>query len=320
MDRIKIKEQKIYDVIIGNKISEIELKKATVGYEQVAFFIDDKVQIEPEIINQQLCYYFTAAEEQKNLLEYQKMIEFLLENNIQRKKSLIIAIGGGVTLDLVGYVAATYKRGVDVLYVPTTILAMVDVAVGSKNTINIGKTKNAVGTFKAPQKVIVDLEYLKTLDQRNYNNGIAEVIKHGAIKEISIIDTLLEENYNLQKVIFQSLLVKKYFIEQDNYDYGIRQSLNFGHTIGHALEAHYNYKKYLHGEAVAIGMNTVFKNDKLKLVCEKFDLPTEMDDISLTELMPLMKNDKKNEANQIKIINLIKLGEVNEKLQNLSES
>ncbi len=320
MDRIKIKEQKIYDVIIGNKISEIELKKATVGYEQVAFFIDDKVQIEPEIINQQLCYYFTAAEEQKNLLEYQKMIEFLLENNIQRKKSLIIAIGGGVTLDLVGYVAATYKRGVDVLYVPTTILAMVDVAVGSKNTINIGKTKNAVGTFKAPQKVIVDLEYLKTLDQRNYNNGIAEVIKHGAIKEISIIDTLLEENYNLQKVIFQSLLVKKYFIEQDNYDYGIRQSLNFGHTIGHALEAHYNYKKYLHGEAVAIGMNTVFKNDKLKLVCEKFDLPTEMDDISLTELMPLMKNDKKNEANQIKIINLIKLGEVNEKLQDISES
>ncbi len=318
MDRITIEEQKKYDVVFGSNITNAEIKSTISDYEQVVFFIDDKVKVDQEVIHDQFCYYFTACEANKNLVEYEKMIEFLLKNKIQRKHSLIIAIGGGVTLDLVGYVAATYKRGVDVLYVPTTLLAMVDVAVGSKNTINVGAVKNAIGTFNSPQKVIIDINYLTTLDQRNFNNGMAEVIKHGAIKNLTIIEQLLTEDYDLLTLIKQSIMVKKYFIEHDNYDLGIRQSLNFGHTIGHAIEAYYQYGTYLHGEAIAIGMNIIFPNAKLEAVCTKFDLPIALKDITITDLKPQMLNDKKNENQQIKIITLKKLGEVDAKLQTFS--
>lgn len=318
MDRITIEEQKKYDVVFGSNITNSEIKTTILDYEQVVFFIDDKVKVGQEVIHDQLCYYFTACEANKNLVEYEKMIKYLLANNFQRKKSIIVAIGGGVTLDLVGYVAATYKRGIDVLYVPTTLLAMVDVAVGSKNTINLGPVKNAVGTFKSPEKVVIDINYLKTLDQRNFNNGMAEVIKYGAIKDVTIIDQLLTTNYELLKLIKQSIMVKQYFIERDNHDFGIRQSLNFGHTIGHAIEAYYNYDTYLHGEAVAIGMNLIYPNSKLEAVCKKFNLPTALNGITISDLKPQMLNDKKNENQQIKIITLKKLGEVNANLQTFS--
>ncbi len=318
MDRITINEQQQYEVVIGTNITKKNLEKTFVNYQQIVFFIDNQVQVNNELLKGHLCYQFEVSESKKNLIEYEKMIKFLLENNIQRKKSLIIAIGGGVTLDLVGYVSATYKRGIDVVYIPTTLLAMVDVAIGSKNTINIGNVKNAVGTFKAPKQVIIDLEYLKTLDKRNFNNGMAEVIKHGAIKDVTIIDQLLEDEYNLQNLITQSILVKKYFIEQDQLDYGIRQSLNFGHTIGHGLEAYFNYQKYLHGEAVAIGMNQMIDSKKLQIVCQKFNLPIQMPDVDFQKLVKLMENDKKNENGKIKVVKLKSLGVVDEQLQDYS--
>ncbi len=318
MDRITINEQQQYEVVIGTNITKENLEKTFVNYQQIVFFIDNQVQINNELINDHLCYQFEVSETKKNLIEYEKMIKFLLENNIQRKKSLIVAIGGGVTLDLVGYVSATYKRGIDVVYIPTTLLAMVDVAIGSKNTINIGNIKNAVGTFKSPNQVIIDLEYLKTLDKRNFNNGMAEVIKHGAIKDVTIIDQLLEDEYDLQNLITQSILVKKYFIEQDQFDYGIRQSLNFGHTLGHGLEAYFNYQQYLHGEAVAIGMNQMIDSQKLQTVCQKFNLPIKMPDVDFQKLIELMENDKKNENGKIKVVKLKSLGVVDEQLQDYS--
>ncbi len=318
MDRITINEQQQYEVVIGTNITKENLEKTFVNYQQIVFFIDNKVQINNELIKDHLCYQFEVSETKKNLIEYEKMIKFLLENNIQRKKSLIVAIGGGVTLDLVGYVSATYKRGIDVVYIPTTLLAMVDVAIGSKNTINIGNIKNAVGTFKSPNQVIIDLEYLKTLDKRNFNNGMAEVIKHGAIKDVTIIDQLLEDEYDLQNLITQSILVKKYFIEQDQFDYGIRQSLNFGHTLGHGLEAYFNYQQYLHGEAVAIGMNQMIDSQKLQTVCQKFNLPIKMPDVDFQKLIELMENDKKNENGKIKVVKLKSLGVVDEQLQDYS--
>ncbi len=317
MRTIKINEQHQYDVYVGSQIVEGLIKKQFANYEQIVFFIDDKITISEELTNNQLVYNFIAQESNKNLFEYEKMINFLLENKVNRKNSLIIAVGGGVTLDLVGYVASTYKRGVDVLYVPTSLLAMMDVAVGSKNTINIGTMKNAVGTFYSPKSVIIDLEFLKTLDERNFNNGMAEVIKHGAIKEIGIIDDLLDDNYDLNDIVYRSILVKKYFIEQDHLDHGIRQSLNFGHTLGHALEAYYNYERYLHGEGVSIGMNFVYPNKKLRQVCEKFQLPCDFD-IPVDKLIPLMQNDKKNTKGKILFVKLKSLGVVDEKLQDIS--
>ncbi len=316
MHTIKIVEQHEYNVYVGNQIVNSLLKKQFAKYEQIAFFIDTNIKLDEDITEGHLVYPFIAKESKKNLEEYEKMIKFLLKANFNRKNTLIIAIGGGVTLDLVGYVASTYKRGVDVLYVPTSLLAMMDVAVGSKNTINIGEVKNAVGTFNSPVEVIIDLDFLTTLDERHFNNGMAEVIKHGAIHNISIIDDLLEVDYDLIDIVKRSIEVKKYYIERDHLDFGIRQSLNFGHTIGHGLEAYYNYERYLHGEAVSIGMNYCHPNLKLKEVCSKFNLPIEMD-IDLKNLYPQMQNDKKNSAGHIKIVKLIELGKVNEKLQNL---
>ncbi len=314
MQTIKISEQHKYDVYIGNNIFENMIRKQFVNYEQIAFFIDDKIRVSEQITESFPVYDFTVSESKKNLIEYEKMVSFLLANKINRKNSLIVAIGGGVTLDLVGYVASTYKRGVDVIYVPTSLLAMVDVAVGSKNTINIGDTKNAVGTFYSPKNVIVDVDFLKTLDQRNYNNGMAEIIKHGAIKDIAIIETLLMDKYTIFDLVCRSIKVKKYFIERDNFDFGIRQSLNFGHTYGHAIEAYYNYDKYLHGEAVSIGMNLMYNDERLLKVCEKFNLPTAID-IELDELMPYLMNDKKNTNNKINFITLKKLGAIDYELK-----
>ncbi len=316
MYTIKINEQHEYDVYVGNQIVNNLLRKQFANYEQIAFFIDTNIIIDEDITKGHLVYPFAADEKRKNLNEYEKMIKFLLDNNFNRKNTLIVAIGGGVTLDLVGYMASTYKRGVNVVYVPTSLLAMMDVAVGSKNTINIGEVKNAVGTFNSPQEVIIDLDFLKTLEKRHFNNGMAEVIKHGAIHDITIIDDLLKNEYNLLDIVKRSIEVKKYFIERDHLDYGIRQSLNFGHTIGHGLEAYYHYEKYLHGEAVSVGMNYCYQDEKLKRVCEKFNLPTELE-INVHELDAQMANDKKNSNGQIKIVKLKTLGMVNENLQNL---
>ncbi len=316
MYKIKINEQHEYPVYIGNQIVNNLIKEQFANYEQVVFFIDNKIKISSELLENQLVYWFEAKEANKSLSKYEEMIKFLLENNINRKSSLIIAIGGGVTLDLVGYTASTYKRGVDILYVPTSLLAMMDVAVGSKNTINIGNIKNAVGTFYSPKQVIIDLDFLSSLDQRNFNNGMAEVIKHGAIYDVNIINQLLQDDYDLIDIVYQSIMVKKYFIEQDHFDNGIRQSLNFGHTIGHALEAYYHYDKYLHGEAVSIGMNSLYKSNTLTKVCEKFNLPTQLD-VPISELMPFMINDKKNRKDNVQFVVLKKLGEVDVNLQNI---
>lgn len=318
MYTIKINELHEYSVYIGNQIVNKRIEKQFAKYEQIVFFIDNNITIDTSLTQGHYTYFFKAKEENKNITEYEKMIKFLLENEIGRKNSLIIAIGGGVTLDLVGYVASTYKRGTDVLYVPTSLLAMMDVAIGSKNTINIGNIKNAVGTFYSPKEVIIDLNFLKTLDQRNFNNGMAEVIKHGAIKDVNIIEDLLSDNYELLDIIYRSIKVKQYFIEQDNLDRGIRQSLNFGHTLGHALEAYYDYDKYLHGEAVSIGMNYMYENSKLKRVCQKFNLPIAFD-VPIKQLIPLMKNDKKNENGAIKVIKLKNLGVVDERLHNFNQ-
>ncbi len=314
MQTIKINEQHKYDVNIGNDIFENIIKEQFANYEQIAFFIDDKVNVNQQIISKYPKYSFAVKESKKNLVEYEKIVNFLLENNINRKNSLIVAIGGGVTLDLVGYAASTYKRGVDVIYVPTSLLAMVDVAVGSKNTINIGNTKNAVGTFYSPKQVIIDIDFLKTLDRRNYNNGMAEIIKHGAIKDLAIIETILNNEYTILDLVIRSVKVKKYFIERDNFDFGIRQSLNFGHTYGHAIEAYYNYEKYLHGEAVSIGMNLMYQDERLFNACKLFDLPTTID-LDLAKLMPFLMNDKKNTNNNINFITLKKLGEIDYELK-----
>ena len=189
----------------------------------------------------------------------QELEDALLEKKYGRD-SCFIALGGGVTTDLVGYLASTYCRGVPTITIPTTLLAMVDASIGGKTGVNTPHGKNIIGTFHQPAAVLIDVDVLKTLPKKEWNNGMVEIIKHSLIADaplFSLLTTSTASLYNhtdlLLNVIDQSCCIKKNIVEQDELESGLRERLNFGHTIGHALEQIENYQ-ISHGEAVAIGI------------------------------------------------------------------
>lgn len=247
------------------------------------------------------------SEQTKNLATVNQLYDLFIDHNVSRETTTIVAIGGGVTLDVVGYAAATFKRGIKVIYVPTTLLSMVDASVGGKTGVNYQGLKNYIGCFYQPSCVIIDPMFLQTLDQRQFNNGMAEVIKYGCIKDKQLLNDIMQPNLDIEDIIERSVNIKKYFVEQDEQDHHVRHALNFGHTYGHAIESYYQFDKYLHGEAISIGMNMKCDNPLLKEVCEYYQLPTTLEEeIDLTNLM---LKDKKNEG-EIKLVKLKELGEV----------
>lgn len=247
------------------------------------------------------------SEQTKNLATVNQLYDLFIDRNVSRETTTIVAIGGGVTLDVVGYAAATFKRGIKVIYVPTTLLSMVDASVGGKTGVNYQGLKNYIGCFYQPSCVIIDPVFLQTLDQRQFNNGMAEVIKYGCIKDKRLLNDIMQPNLDIEDIIERSINVKKYFVEQDERDHHVRHALNFGHTYGHAIESYYQFDKYLHGEAISIGMNMKCDDPLLKEVCDYYHLPTTLEDeIDLTNLM---LKDKKNEGG-IKLVKLKELGEV----------
>lgn len=247
------------------------------------------------------------SEQTKNLSTVNQLYDLFIDSNVSRETTTIVAVGGGVTLDVVGYAAATFKRGIKVIYVPTTLLSMVDASVGGKTGVNYQGLKNYIGCFYQPSCVIIDPVFLQTVDQRQFNNGMAEVIKYGCIKDKRLLNDIMQPNIDIEDIIERSVNIKKYFVEQDEHDHHVRHALNFGHTYGHAIESYYQFDKYLHGEAISIGMNMKCNNPLLKEVCEYYHLPTTLEDeIDLTNLM---LKDKKNEGG-IKLVKLKELGEV----------
>lgn len=247
------------------------------------------------------------SEKTKNLATVNQLYDLFVDHNVSRETTTIVAVGGGVTLDVVGYAAATFKRGIRVIYVPTTLLSMVDASVGGKTGVNYQGLKNYIGCFYQPSCVIIDPVFLQTLDQRQFNNGMAEVIKYGCIKDKRLLNDIMQPNLDIEDIIERSINIKKYFVEQDEHDHHVRHALNFGHTYGHAIESYYQFDKYLHGEAISIGMNMKCDDPLLKEVCEYNHLPTTLEDeIDLTNLM---LKDKKNEGG-IKLVKLKELGEV----------
>jgi 3-dehydroquinate synthase len=199
-----------------------------------------------------------VSEERKSLETAGKILRTLAQHRVSRSGT-IVALGGGVVGDLAGFVAATYLRGINFVQVPTTLLAMVDSSVGGKTGVNLPEGKNLVGAFHQPKLVVADLDTLKTLPASEFSAGMAEVIKYGAIKDKALFDRVAKgvkpDDSDLDEIVEKCVAIKARIVEDDEFETkGQRALLNFGHTIGHAIEKATGYNTYLHGEAIALGM------------------------------------------------------------------
>lgn len=264
------------------------------------------------------------GEETKNFNTLPIVYNELLDFNLTRS-DLIIALGGGVIGDLAGFVASTYLRGVDFVQIPTSLLAQVDSSVGGKVAVDLDRGKNLVGSFYHPKCVLIDPEVLNTLEDRFFIDGIAEVIKYGCIKDKEFFDYLekMENNKqlinNMEVVIHKCCDIKRQVVENDEKDKGERMLLNFGHTLGHAIEQYYNYTKYTHGEGVATGMYVISKiseekgltkkgtSQRIKDILVKYNLPYELD-VNIEETLEAINLDKKKLGNDLNIIILKEIG------------
>ncbi|MFA7075402.1 MAG: 3-dehydroquinate synthase [Candidatus Izemoplasmatales bacterium] len=254
---------------------------------------------------------FPEGEGSKSFLEYTRILNLLLKHDVT-KDTTIIALGGGVTGDLVGFVCSTLYRGVKFIQIPTTLLSQIDSSVGGKVAINANNIKNAVGTIYPPSMVLIDPSSLQTLPERHFNNGMAEMIKYAMINSRDLFDFICTNNVrnHLDKLIYDCLKIKKYYVEIDEFDKNERNILNFGHTFGHAYESYYNYEKYLHGEAISLGMIQVVSSnlkDELISVLKKFSLPTS-DKAKKKDLIPYIKKDKKIKTNEINLVLVNEIG------------
>ncbi len=270
-----------------------------------------------------------AGENNKKIESVAKIWEFLSENGGDRK-SLLINIGGGMLTDLAGFAATTFKRGIDFLNVPTTLLSQVDASVGGKTGINFSGFKNEIGTFKEPVAVIINTDFLKTIDKENFISGFAEMIKHGLIYSHEHLEEL--ENFDLenidydllQEIIRHSVNVKEYFVANDPTENNIRKALNFGHTIGHAFESYAmkQNRPIQHGHAVAYGMIAELFLSVKKCNFPKSDLQNltnwliklygkfEISENDFDSLFELMTHDKKNESGRINFTLLSEIGKI----------
>jgi len=255
---------------------------------------------------------FPAGEKSKTVETHQYLVRTMLDNHI-KKDAVILALGGGVTGDLAGYVASTYMRGIDYIQIPTTLLAQIDSSVGGKVGVDFADAKNVLGSIYPPKMVLIDPLTLSTLPKRHFANGMAEMIKYGMIADRAFFDTINNEDINqmLEWAIDKSVSIKKMFVEKDEMDKGDRRLLNFGHTYGHAIEAYYNYEKYLHGEAVSIGMVKIVKDKQIKKelisVLSKYNLPTT-DPVTDKKLEPFLAKDKKNRSGQNVFVDIEEIG------------
>lgn len=260
----------------------------------------------------------SEGEVSKSFDTYQMLMTKLLELGFSRKDT-IVALGGGVIGDLSGFVASTYKRGCHFISIPTTTLSQIDSSIGGKVAINHNGIKNCIGNFYHPEVVFVDVNTLKTLSKRHFYNGLVEALKAGCIQDPVIfnlfkehVDELDVESPYLEEIITRSLLMKKRVVEEDEKEQNIRKILNFGHTIGHAIESYYHLHDYYHGECVANGMIFIEENEEIKKdlisILNKMNIPfvKELDEDALIEFM---KNDKKASGNKIDIVLVDTLGE-----------
>ncbi len=256
-------------------------------------------------------YVFPAGERSKNVNTYIKVINFLAENRLTRTDT-VVALGGGVVGDLAGFAAATYLRGINLVQIPTTLLACVDSSVGGKTAVDLPTGKNLLGAFYQPHVVLIDPNMLKTLPKEVYLDGAAEVIKYAAIMDKDMYPLFDDFDGNIDEIITRCVNNKKYIVDQDERDTGLRQLLNYGHTFGHAIELLNDYR-IGHGHCVSIGMAIMSRACVKKGLCdaacaaglistlESIGLPTTTD-ISAEEIYNAMLSDKKRAGGTINLI------------------
>lgn len=268
-----------------------------------------------------------SGEEKKHIGTCQKIWKSMMTANIDRN-ALMVNLGGGVIGDMGGFCASTYKRGIDFVQFPTTLLSQVDASVGGKLGIDFNGIKNSIGVFKNPQAVFIGTQFLSTLSEREIRSGFAEIIKHSLIYDVQQWEAIsqIEDISSVDWTAYlpDSLMVKRAIVEQDAYEKGLRKALNFGHTIGHAVESYFltSERRLLHGEAIAIGMiceaylshqQVGLSQAELDQICgfilrlyDSVELPKSAFD----ELIATMKNDKKNENDAINFSLIPVIGQV----------
>lgn len=245
------------------------------------------------------------GEDSKTISTFSALLSRMLKEGFSRKDA-VVAVGGGVVGDLSGFVAASYMRGVDFYNIPTTVLSQVDSSIGGKTAVNLDDIKNIVGAFYQPKKVLVDLDLLATLDNRLVSEGLAEALKMGLTSDAELFELFDEGNINenMDEIITRSLLIKKNVVEQDEKEQGLRKILNFGHTIGHGIEAYEERHGLYHGECVAIGMIPMVSDElrpRLIRILESLWLPTAVE-LSADEIFEAMTHDKKGEGDNVTVI------------------
>ncbi|MGL9728318.1 3-dehydroquinate synthase [Enterococcus sp. DIV0756] len=342
------------DIVLPGKSYEIIIKRYaldSVGEwidslwqnKKIAIISDENVfpiygeNIQQQLTNYEVCHYSVPAGESSKSLEMANAIyDFLADNQFTRSDA-IIALGGGVVGDLASFVASTYMRGIAFVQIPTSLLAQVDSSIGGKTAVNSSKAKNMIGTFAQPDGVLIDPETLNSLPELRVREGIAEIIKCGAISDASLwhdlekltgIQDLLDHS---EAIIQKALQVKKTVVEEDEFDNGSRLLLNFGHTIGHAIENTAGYGEISHGEAVAIGMVTISRTaeekglspigttEKIIAMNQKYQLPSRYQPWEAEKFYAAITHDKKARGDSLNIILLKEIGQAYIKKINMTE-
>lgn len=336
---------KIIPVNLGHKQYAIHIERGLIGHigheikklfqgQKIAVITDEKVNRlygeEVQLDLEQAGYKVSKivippGEKSKSFDMLMKIYELLIQAHITRG-DLIVTLGGGVVGDLGGFAAATFLRGIPFIQLPTTLLAQIDSSIGGKVAVNLPQGKNLVGCFYHPEAVFIDPELLNTLDKRYLRDGMAEVIKYACIRDRELFTKLSEiKNHEelmeiMDYIISTCCAIKKDLVERDERESRERMLLNFGHTLGHAIERYFYYEEFSHGEAVAVGMYIITLNserlgftepgtsEKIRFLLEKFGLPHHVDINKYDSLLTGIRLDKKSRSRGLNLVLLKNIG------------
>lgn len=322
MRKITAHTSNVYDIVIGENLlndcgnyiknAVNPCKAMIVSDSNVAPIYMERVEKSLKDAGFDVYTHIFPAGEQNKVFDTVYKIDIALAEALFTRSDIVVALGGGVTGDMAGFAAAVYMRGIRFVQLSTSLLSDIDSSVGGKTGCDLPNGKNLVGAFHQPEIVIIDTKALDTLPEKYICDGMGEAIKYGVIRSKELFNKI-ENSYDAENLIYDCVRIKCDIVENDERESGERKLLNLGHTLGHAIEKYYNFDKFSHGEAVAIGMVMMAKaaeknnicnigvSDKIANACKKFNLPTECD-APLSELVQICLSDKKQTSGGIDLI------------------